>query len=203
MDGPTLFHLHFNTPDVESAAERLEREGLPCTRRFGTVRGENRSFGPEDDVPDEFRFKLQVHRRGNVDITLAPGKRPRIDHLGLRSSDFDGALERARARGSSVRQNSRRTFVMTPWTFRMELHPRADEDRGAAERSESDDTVYRIEDALLSVPDADAVRTYFDTVFGAVPQLAIESGGEIWLESFTVATDRKQRRIDVAELLGA
>ncbi|ELY98472.1 hypothetical protein C481_17622 [Natrialba asiatica DSM 12278] len=90
---------------------------------------------------------------------------------------------------------------MTPWTFRVELHPRADGERGTAERDR--DAAYHIEDALLSVPEAGAVRTYFDSVFGAVPQLTIESGEEIWLESFTIATDRKSRRIDVAELLGA
>lgn len=36
---PTLFHLHFNTPDVAGAADRLGRAGVPLQRRFGSLRG--------------------------------------------------------------------------------------------------------------------------------------------------------------------
>ncbi|MFC6964584.1 hypothetical protein ACFQJ8_23780 [Halocatena marina] len=37
---PSLFHLHFNTPNVSEAATRLCEARLTLQRRFGSVRGE-------------------------------------------------------------------------------------------------------------------------------------------------------------------
>ncbi len=95
----TLFHLHFNSPVLETATARLNEYGVPLQQRFGTVRGAGVSVAPETQSPDEFRLKLQVHRIGAVNISLAPGQQPQFDHIGLFVADIDDVITRARSRG--------------------------------------------------------------------------------------------------------
>lgn len=195
----TLFHLHFNTPDVEGAAERLAQEGVSLRRRFGSTRGEGVSLGPGEEIPEEFRFKLQVHQRGYVNITLAPGQRQRFDHLGLIVEDFESVLERAESLGWSVRRTERRTFIMTPWGFRVEVHP-VDGD-AAAELGDFEEA--HIEEATLRLSDVDAVRQGFDDVFGDIPQLLIERGEGPRIDSFQIGTEGTTKEIDMRDLLGS
>ncbi|WP_248910711.1 VOC family protein [Halocatena marina] len=102
---PSLFHLHFNTPNVSEAATRLCEARLTLQRRFGSVRGEGTPLTPEEDTPDDFRLKLQVHQHGAVNITLAPGQRPHFDHLGLAVSNLEDTIDRVKDHGWSVRPN--------------------------------------------------------------------------------------------------
>ncbi|MFC7230824.1 VOC family protein [Saliphagus sp. GCM10025308] len=199
MPQSTLFHLHFNTPSVGEAESRLERAGLPLNQRFGSVRGEGVSLGPTDEIPEGFRFKLQVHQRGGVNVTLAPGRRPHFDHLGLIVPDFEAALERAESRGWSVRRNERRTFVMTPWEFRVEVHPPDGE--GVAELGDVSEC--RLEETVLRLLEADAARAALADVFGDIPALRIEPGESTWVETFVLATSRTSRKVAADELLGA
>ncbi|MFC7212516.1 VOC family protein [Saliphagus sp. GCM10025334] len=199
MAQSTLFHLHFNTPSVDEAAARLERAGLPLDQRFGSVCGEGVSLEPDDETPDGFRFKLQVHQRGGANVTLAPGRRPHFDHLGLIVDDFEGALDRAESRGWSVRRNERRTFVMTPWGFRVEAHPSDGE--GVVGLGDVSDC--RLEETVLYLPEADAARAAFVDVFGEVPALRIEPGESAWVETFVLATSRTSKKVAADELLGA
>lgn len=194
----TVFHLHLNTPHVEEAAERLARMGVGLKRRFGSVRGEGRSLAPGAEAPEGFRFKLQVHQRGRINVTLAPGRRPHFDHLGLVVEEAQTVLGRAESLGWSVRRNERRTFALTPWGFRVEVHP------------PGSDTVVNLGDldechfeaVLLRVADVDAVRSGLDDVFGEIPELEVRSGEEPWVESFEMATGRTTNEVDVRELLG-
>lgn len=175
----TLFHLHFNTPDVRGAAGRLTAAGVPLQRRFGSLRGEGVSLAPADPEPPAFRFKLQVHRRGAVDVTLAPGRRPHFDHFGLLVPDREAVLARARDRGWSVRADSRRPFVMTPWGFRVEVHDANSpvvKDLGSADEA-------RIESVRLHVPDAHVVRESLEVVFGRIPALELVEGEGPWVGS--------------------
>lgn len=199
MTAPSLFHLHFNTPDVAGAADRLDRAGVPLERRFGSVRGEGASLGPDEAAPEGFRLKLQVHQRGAVNVTLAPGRRPRFDHLGLSVENAEDVIDRAESRGWSVRSNDRRTFVMTPWGFRVELHrSTADVVTELGEPEEA-----RLEDVTLWLSDATAARDAFDGTFDPIPELHIRSGDGPWVDSFDVVGRRATRSIDVATLLGA
>lgn len=193
----TLFHLHFNTPDVEGAAERLAQIGINLRQRFGSIHGEGVSLSPGEEIPEEFRFKLQVHQRGYVNITLASGQRHRFDHLGLIVEDFESILDRAESSGWSVRQNERRTFIMTPWGFRVEVHP-LDGD-AAAELGDFKEA--HIEDAILCLSDGDAVRQEFDDVFGDIPQLQIERGEGTRMDSFKINTERTTTVVDTQDFL--
>lgn len=197
MPHPTLFHLHFNTPDVPGAADRLERVGVGLDRRFGSVRGEGVSLQPGEDPPDAFRFKLQVHQRGAVNVTLAPGRRPHFDHVGLIVDDFEAVLDRAAARGWSVRRNERRTFAMTPWGFRVEVHP-VD---GAVVADLGEYSEMHLEETVLLLSEPDAGRAGFAHVFGEIPELRIRAGDGPWIDSFTIATPRTATDVDVQSLL--
>ncbi|MFH5798951.1 hypothetical protein [Haladaptatus sp. CMAA 1911] len=171
MHSPTrLFHLHFNTPDVSHAETELAANGLPPYRRFGRGDGEFHALDASDPVPDGFRLRLQNAQRGYVNVTIAPGRRPHFDHLGLCTSDFEAICNRADDAGWSVRdRDGRRTFVMTPWRFRVELHPDGSDveaDLGSWEE-------LRFERVELDVPDSDA-EDEFRSVFGDVPELVFQ-----------------------------
>lgn len=181
MQSPTrLFHLHFNTPDVNRAETELDAHGLPPYRRFGQVDGEFHALDAADPIPDDFRLRLQNAQRGYVNVTIAPGRKPHFDHLGLCTTAFDEICDRAVEADWSVRdRDGRRTFVMTPWGFRVELHPDGSDvetDLGAW-----DDT--RFERVELTVPDPDADEQ-FRRVFGDVPGLVFREGDEVRVPAF-------------------
>ena len=194
---PLLFHLHFNTPNVSEAADRLSEAGVPLQRRFGSVRGEGTSLTPEEEPPDDFRLKLQVHEYGAVNITLAPGQRPHFDHLGLAVSDLEGTMDRVKEHGWSVRSNERRTFVMTPWQFRVELHP----ETGDVVRELGDSGEAHLEDVSLQVPDANGAREAFNEIFHPLSELNIGDSENPGVESFSIAAQQGNQQIDVANLL--
>ncbi|MFC7165522.1 hypothetical protein [Halospeciosus flavus] len=110
-------------------------------------------------------------------MTLAPGRRPHFDHLGLLVSDRDAVLARARDRGWSVRTDERRPFVMTPWGFRVEVH---DADSPAVQDLGSADEA-RIETVALHVRNPDVVRESLEVVFGCIPALELVEGAGPWV----------------------
>ena len=195
---PSLFPLHFNTPNISEAATRLSEAGLPLQRRFGSVRGEGTSLTPEEHTPDDFRLKLQVHQYGAVNITLAPGQHPHFDHLGLAVSNLEDTIDCVKGHGWSVRSNERRTFVMTPWQFRVELHPETGD--VVSELGNSGEA--HLEDVSLQVPDANAAREAFNEIFYPLSELNIEAGENPWIESFSVAAQQGSEQINVGALLG-
>ncbi len=181
MQSPTrLFHLHLNTPDVSRAETELDANGLSAYRRFGQVDGEFHVLDSADPIPDGFRLRLQNAQRGYVNVTIAPGRKPHFDHLGLCTAEFDAICDRAEEAGWSVRdRDGRRTFVMTPWGFRVELHP--DGSDVEADLGSWDDAHFeRVE---LIVPDAGADEE-FRAVFGAVPGLVFREGDEVGVPAF-------------------
>lgn len=198
MHPPTLFHLHLDTPDVTAAADRLAEVGLPLDRRFGSVGGEGVSLAPGDEVPEGFRFKLQVHQAGCANVTLAPGRIPHFDHLGLVVGDREATLARADVEGWSVRRDDRRSFCMTPWGFRVEVH----EPGGAGIADLGDCADARLEEVTVQVSDADHVRDGFATVFGRVPELEVVEDDGPWVESFAVVTGARSAEVRVADLIG-
>lgn len=199
-----LFHLHFNTPDVPAAESALVERGFPLQRRFGRLDGDSASFGPNEPVPDGFRLRLETLQRGYVNVTLAPGRAPRFDHLGLCTAAFDAVLERAREAGWSVRggADARRTFVMTPWEFRVEVHP----DGGDVESSLGAWSEAHLSDVRLAVPEPDSVREELTAVFGTVPGLVVEQGERerAWVSSFRVEGEAfpDGANLDAAATLG-
>lgn len=178
MEPPTtrLFHLHYNVPDVTRAERALANHGIPLRQRFGQVRGEAVALDPGESEPEGFRLRLQTHQRGYANVTLAPGRKLRFDHLGLCTAEFDATLDRAKERGWSVRDpGGRRPFVMTPWGFRVELH----RDGSDVESSLGDWHEAHLSAVELHVPNPDEVRDGLGEVFGDVPGLSVQSDGSV------------------------
>lgn len=121
MDRPFVFHLHYHVPDVEFAASRLSAHGIEPTTRFGSVHGESLAVPADEPAPDSFTLRLQTNRGGVADVTLTPAPRLAFDHVGVVVDDVSAVVERARGRDWPVTQNERRTFLATPWGFRIEL----------------------------------------------------------------------------------
>ncbi|GAA0197826.1 hypothetical protein ACFFQF_14700 [Haladaptatus pallidirubidus] len=206
MHTPTrLFHLHFNTPDVSGAENRLAVRGLPLYRRFGRVDGEFRALEADDPVPDEFRLRLQDAERGYANVTLAPGRRPHFDHLGLCTSEFDAICDRAEDAGWSVRdRDGRRTFVMTPWEFRVELHPDGSEveiDLGSWDDAHFGTVELVIPNDNEDENNEDETAAHeFAAVFGDVPGLEIRAGEDVWVPRFRLVGSAFSDEIQIDEV---
>ncbi|WP_049970298.1 hypothetical protein [Haladaptatus cibarius] len=190
MHTPTrLFHLHFNTPDVGRAERRLSEVGLPLNHRFGHIDGESHALDADEPIPEDFRLRLQDAERGYANVTVAPGQKPHFDHLGLCTCEFDAICDRAENTGWSVRdRDGRRTFVMTPWGFRVELHP----DGSAVEESLGswDDAHFEAVELTISESDGDETASEkFRLIFGGVPGLEIRDREDVWIPRFRLAGD--------------
>lgn len=175
MDDPArLFHLHFAVPDVPAAERALADAGLPPYRRFGRLDGERASLDADEPVPDGFRLRLQNARTGAVDVTLAPGTRLQFDHLGVVVPDVAAVVDRAEDVDWSARDSGgRRSFLATPWRFRVEVVDAA----GAVAGDLGSPDVASLASVALRVPDPDRVRSAFETVLGDLPALRFEDAG--------------------------
>lgn len=196
-----LFHLHFNVPAVPAAERALSSVGLPLHRRFGRVDGEQVVLEAADPVPDGFRLRLQNAQCGAANVTLAPGSRLRFDHLGIVVPDVDAVVDRAATEGWSARDSrSLRTFLATPWQFRIEVVA-ADSDVAADLGSW---TTALFEEVVLRVPVPDDVRAGLDAVLGDLSALTVEHGdGRPSVERFRLGGDAfpDGREVTVADVL--
>lgn len=119
-----LFHLHYHVPDLGFAEQVLAEHGLPPHAKYGSVDDEPVSLEPGENPPEGFDFKLQDAQRGYANVTITPGKDVRFDHIGLVSPAFESIVERAKDAEWQVHGvDTPRTFLITPWGFRIEIHP--------------------------------------------------------------------------------
>ncbi|WP_416839232.1 hypothetical protein [Haloferax sp. DFSO52] len=171
MDLPSVFHLHYHVPDVEYAASVLSSHGIEPNRRFGSVDGESVSLSADETPPESFTLRLQTNRGGVADVTLTPGPRLEFDHVGVVVEDVSAAVDRATERAWSVTENERRTFLITPWGFRLELQ-RATSDVVSALGSPED---CRFTEAILGVPTElrDDISRTIRAVVGDVQNLRV------------------------------
>ncbi|WP_410765152.1 VOC family protein [Haloferax sp. DFSO60] len=168
---PSVFHLHYQTPDIEHATATLADHGITPNAKFGSADGESVSLSPDETPPDEFKLRLQTNRGGSADVTLAPGPRVKFDHFGVVVEDVAAVVERAEAHEWPVVQNERRTFLTTPWRFRIELQA-ADSDVVAELGDRSD---CELSEVLLAVPveARDTVDREIRAVVGDVSNLRV------------------------------
>lgn len=126
-----LFHYHYWTPYVEETERFYVENGFNVKLRVGKYNGEFQEFSPPLKW-DDFRhksvmFRIIEVRKGNVNITFGYGKKVKFDHIGyfVSSECHDMICENAQKLRWKTEIAARRTFIKTPYGFRIELqtHP--------------------------------------------------------------------------------
>jgi ribosomal protein S18 acetylase RimI-like enzyme len=122
-----LFHWHYWTPRLEEVERFYLGQGFEVRQRMGRESGEWKNFGPPLDWED-FRersilFRIIEMVKGEVNVTIGQGKKDQFDHAGFAVSgeELEAIRIRAEQTGWSVSSNGKRTFLTTPWAFRIEL----------------------------------------------------------------------------------
>lgn len=189
MDTTRLFHLHYHVPNPDETTQTLAELGIPLYRRFGRVDGESVALTPGEQQPDGFRLRLQNAQRGYVNITMTPGNAVQFDHLGIITTEFDQIIETAeQTNGWQVTSTTpHRTFLVTPWGFRIEIH----QEGGHVESTLGSWEDCHFEAVTLAVPPAECavVQASLDTVVGDIPGLTVEpdDGNDVGVPEATIA----------------
>ncbi|WP_197082274.1 hypothetical protein [Rossellomorea marisflavi] len=140
------FHYHWWTDKVEEMEAWYRGIGFETRQRIGRANGEIREFNPplewEDFREENVQFRIIEMVQGQVNITFGQGKRDRFDHIGFLVDDreHNEVLKNASLLGWRVDEGERRTFISTPWRFRVELQRRKE-----AVRSEAFPSLARLE----------------------------------------------------------
>lgn len=127
-----LFHYHFWTPYVEETEKFYTEKGFRISQRLGKYNGDFQMFNPPLEW-DDFRernilFRIIEVRKGTVNITFGFGKKVLFDHIGFLVSEEEkyNICENAEKMNWIVDRNERRTFITTPYNFRIELQTNLD-----------------------------------------------------------------------------
>ncbi len=127
-----LFHYHFWTPNVEETEQFYEDNGFRISQRIGRYQGEFLEFNPPLKW-DNFReknilFRIIEARKGSINITFGYGKKIIFDHIGflVSNQELEQICENAVKLSWKVDKGERRTFIATPYSFRIELQTNTD-----------------------------------------------------------------------------
>lgn len=127
-----LFHYHFWTPFVEETEKFYVENGFVISQRIGRYEGDFQSFNPPLKW-DDFRekniiFRIIEARKGTINITFGYGKKIMFDHIGFFVSEKEQMkiCENADKLNWKVDKGERRTFITTPYNFRIELQTNED-----------------------------------------------------------------------------
>ena len=127
-----LFHYHFWTPYVEETEKFYVDNGFRIFQRVGKYDGDFQSFNPpltwNDFREKKILFRIVEVRKGNVNITFGYGKKIMFDHIGFLVSEKEQnkICENAERMNWEVNRGERRTFITTPYKFRIELQTNTD-----------------------------------------------------------------------------
>ncbi|WP_251551095.1 hypothetical protein [Neobacillus muris] len=127
-----LFHYHFWTPFVEETEKFYVDHGFRISQRIGKYQGDFQTFNPplkwDDFREKKILFRIIEARKGAINITFGYGKRISFDHIGFLVSKTEQSeiCENAAKMNWVVDQGERRTFIATPYHFRIELQTNKD-----------------------------------------------------------------------------
>ncbi|MEW4282362.1 hypothetical protein [Priestia koreensis] len=125
-----LFHYHFWTPYVEETEKFYESLGFSVVQRIGRVEGTFQTFDPplqwEDFRNHAIQFRIIEMRKDKINITFGYGKRVLFDHIGffVSKEEHDHIVVKANNLHWKSEIDERRTFIQTPYRFRIELQTR-------------------------------------------------------------------------------
>ncbi|QTC41456.1 hypothetical protein I7V34_20800 [Bacillus sp. V3] len=127
-----LFHYHHWTPKVKETEDHYQQLGFQTISRVGRLNGEMQPFNPpltwDDFKGKDIAFRIIEMVKGQTNVTFGQGKRDIFDHIGVLVSEeeYSQIVGRAAELDWAVNEGERRTFISTPWTFRIELQRRSD-----------------------------------------------------------------------------
>ncbi|CAM3991845.1 hypothetical protein [Mesobacillus zeae] len=127
-----LFHYHFWTPYVEETERFYRENGFRVSLRVGRHEGEFKEFNPPltwDDFHDQnILFRIIEVRKGAVNITFGYGKKITFDHVGFLVTEdrLKEICSRAETMEWGINFGERRTFINTPYGFKIELQTHGD-----------------------------------------------------------------------------
>ncbi|EIT87112.1 hypothetical protein A374_02624 [Fictibacillus macauensis ZFHKF-1] len=127
-----LFHYHFWTDKVEETEQFYRKLGFTVIGRHAMGKGTIVTYHPPLDWND-FREESPLFRiievgNGEVRITFGAGKASLFDHIGflVNADELHKLCNRAEVLGWKVARGERRTFIHTPYRFKLELQLRHD-----------------------------------------------------------------------------
>jgi hypothetical protein len=136
-----LFHYHFWTPYLEETENFYMEYGFRISLRVGKYQGKFQTFNPpltwDDFREKEIAFRIIEARKGAVNITFGYGKKVMFDHLGflVTTTEHDEICQRAEGMNWKTNIGERRSFIGTPYGFRIELQVNRDAIDGTADQA--------------------------------------------------------------------
>lgn len=127
-----LFHYHFWTPYLEETEKFYEENGFNVSLRMGKYNGDFQNFNPpltwNDFRTKNILFRIIEMRKGTVNITFGYGKKIKFDHIGFLVSKTKHHVlcDNAKKMNWQVNIGERRTFINTPYEFKIELQTNID-----------------------------------------------------------------------------
>jgi hypothetical protein len=127
-----LFHYHFWTPYVEETEKFYEENGFQVSLRTGKYEGNFQTFNPpltwNDFREKNILFRIIEMRKGTVNITFGYGKKIMFDHIGflVSTEEHNQICDNAQKMKWEVKVGERRTFISTPYEFKIELQTNTD-----------------------------------------------------------------------------
>lgn len=127
-----LFHYHFWTPYVEETEKFYEENGFRISQRIGKYEGDFQTFNPpltwNDFREKNILFRIIETRKGKVNITFGYGKKVMFDHIGFLVSldEHNKICDNAKKMKWEASVGERRTFITTPYEFKIELQINSD-----------------------------------------------------------------------------
>ena len=125
-----LFHYHWWTDKEEEMEKFYHDQGFETRIRVGRYQGEMQPFNPpltwEDFRDKQVAFRIIEMVNGQTNLTFGHGTKDRFDHIGIlvNETEYKRVMEKAEELNWNVNEGERRTFISTPWKFRIELQKR-------------------------------------------------------------------------------
>ncbi|XXM73175.1 hypothetical protein ACQ0QQ_04545 [Lysinibacillus sphaericus] len=126
-----LYHYHHWTPKVKDLEDYYQQLGFKTISRVGRLDGKMQPFNPpltwDDFKGEEIIFRIIEMVKGHTNVTFGQVNRDIFDHIGVLVSEeeYSRIVVRAGELDWAVNEGERRTFISTPWKFRIELQRRS------------------------------------------------------------------------------
>ncbi|MDN3019157.1 hypothetical protein PH210_23575 [Paenibacillus sp. BSR1-1] len=127
-----LFHYHYWTPQPKEMEDFYSNLGFTVKLRIGKKNGQFETFNPpltwDDFQPSPPLFRTIEMVLDSINVTFGFGKSSKFDHLGFLVSqeEYESICNNAENLSLKVEEGERRTFIYTPFGFKIELQRRAD-----------------------------------------------------------------------------